>query len=342
MAGTPKKSKAPGSAKRPATAKTATQTIPRPAPPAAPAPAAGAGPKPWVLLALGVVAVLVVFEMTALLKGKVDRQRQLVQQSAFGSRGGQQRPESYNGAIALKTDAQDRLYLVDPDWSKVLVYDTRASKFLFAIDRTTAQKPTFAPTDVAADAQGNVYVLDRGNLEVAVFSATGEPLRRFPVPNASALAVSPKGEVLVSDNVKMQVVRYSPEGKELKRFGSPGSGRGQFNNPYRLTTDPAGNIYVVDMLNRRIQSFSPEGGFKHAWTLKFTPGIIVGITTWGKSVFINDFDNGFIWEYTPSGQLVGQITFVYPSNFALDSTGNFYLPSIEGIGRYTQVKKAAK
>lgn len=304
---------------------------------------AGDRPNPVVLAVLGVIAVLVVVEVSFLLKGKADRQRSLSDVGTIGARGGDERPEAYHGALAMKIDAQDRLMLVDPDWAKVVIWDTKAGNFLMALDKVRAQRKDFAPTDAAADKQGQVFVLDRPHQEVTVFSPTGDFVRRWIAANASAIAVDPEGNVLVSDNLKMQVVRYSPEGKELKHMGGPGTARGRLNNPSRLAADAKGNIYVVDLGNKRIQVFSSQGSSGKAWSLKFVPNQLTGITPAGDEVYLNDFDNSFIWAYSPHGKILGQMSTTFPSNVAVDSTGNFYLPTANGIGRYVQIKgKAGK
>jgi DNA-binding beta-propeller fold protein YncE len=48
-------------------------------------------------------------------------------------------------------------------------------------------------------------------------------------------------------------------------FGSQGTGNGQFNNPYSMSTDTAGNIYVADFSNNRVQKFNSSGNFISAF-----------------------------------------------------------------------------
>jgi DNA-binding beta-propeller fold protein YncE len=84
------------------------------------------------------------------------------------------------------------------------------------------------PTDVAWDAQGNIYVADGyGNARVA---------------------------------------KYAPTGKWLKNWGSRGSGQGQFNIVHGIAIDGQGNVYVGDEGNKRVQVFDTEGNFKTQFT----------------------------------------------------------------------------
>jgi len=306
-------------------------------PPAA--PAGGEKPRSVIMVILGVIAVLVAVEVVVLFKGKVDRQRALKAVATFGERGEPQRLQAFKGTMTEKIDGQGRLFLVDSEWKKVLAWKATTGEFLMAITSEGAQRENFSPTDVAIDAKGNIYVLDQVNQEVSAFTPGGDWVRRWPARNAVAIAVAANGDVLVSDSQDMKIVRYSPEGKELRRFAGPGTAKGKLKNPSRLATDAKGNIYVVDHGNQRIQVFSPEGAFRRAWPLKFVPSNnTTGVTVWGNEVYVNDFQNSYIWVYSLQGKLVGQIKITYPSTVAIDREGNIYLPAPGGIDRYVQLK----
>ena len=84
------------------------------------------------------------------------------------------------------------------------------------------------PTDVAWDAQGNIYVADGyGNARVA---------------------------------------KYDRNGKWIKNWGSRGTGQGQFNIVHGIAIDAQGNVYVGDEGNKRVQVFDTEGVFKTEFT----------------------------------------------------------------------------
>jgi DNA-binding beta-propeller fold protein YncE len=89
------------------------------------------------------------------------------------------------------------------------------------------------PTDVAWDAQGNIYVADGyGNARVA---------------------------------------KYEPTGKYIKSWGSRGSATGQFNIVHGIVVDTQGNVYVADEGNRRIQVFDANGTYKTQFLNVGTP-----------------------------------------------------------------------
>jgi DNA-binding beta-propeller fold protein YncE len=89
------------------------------------------------------------------------------------------------------------------------------------------------PTDVAWDAQGNIYVADGyGNSRIA---------------------------------------KYDRNGKWIRNWGSRGSAQGQFNIVHGVAVDAQGNVYVADEGNKRIQVFDGDGTFKTQFTNVGTP-----------------------------------------------------------------------
>jgi hypothetical protein len=80
------------------------------------------------------------------------------------------------------------------------------------------------PTDVAWDAQGNIYVADgQGNARVA---------------------------------------KFDKEGKFVKSWGHKGTGQSEFDNVRSIAVDAQGDVYVADGNNKRIQVFDGNGTFK--------------------------------------------------------------------------------
>lgn len=89
------------------------------------------------------------------------------------------------------------------------------------------------PTDVAWDAQGNIYVADGyGNSRIA---------------------------------------KYDRNGKWIRNWGSRGNGQGQFNILHGVAVDAQGNVYVADEGNKRIQVFDSDGTFKTQFSNVGTP-----------------------------------------------------------------------
>ena len=80
------------------------------------------------------------------------------------------------------------------------------------------------PTDIAWDAQGNMFISDA-------------------YTNA-------------------RIVKLDRTGRFVKTWGARGSGPGQFDMPESVAVDAQGNVYVADLGNKRIQVFDNDGNFK--------------------------------------------------------------------------------
>jgi 6-bladed beta-propeller len=131
------------------------------------------------------------------------------------------------------------------------------------------------PTDVAWDAQGNIFISDGyGNARVA---------------------------------------KFDKNGVFVKTWGSSGTGPGQFNTLHSIATDAQGNVYVGDRGNRRIQVFDNNGTFKTMylnvgapWAVCITPGPHQYLYS-SNSNGTGDFDHdGEIYKMELDGKIVGK------------------------------------
>ena len=150
-------------------------------------------------------------------------------------------------AAQVRVDAQDNLWVVDEYSSMVMKFDAQG-RVVFLLGRKPesianpggrggegggrggppgagAPQDVFnRPTDVAWDAQGNIFVADgRGNARVA---------------------------------------KFSKDGVFVKSWGQRGTAAGQFASVDSIAVDAQGNVYAADAGNARIQVFDNNGTFK--------------------------------------------------------------------------------
>ena len=106
-----------------------------------------------------------------------------------------------------------------------------------------------------------IFVANRGNDRVEIFSETGEFLHQLGVGQLS----QPCGIAIHGDSVYVSchgdhtVSKFSlPELCRVRRIGGDGSNNGQFNYPSQLTTDPIGSVFIADDFNDRICIHDPD------------------------------------------------------------------------------------
>lgn len=122
------------------------------------------------------------------------------------------------------------------------------------------------PHGIAIDAAGKVYVADRQNDRVQVFSPEGQPLAIWSSPQIGRpygvavvgpdrFAIADGGEQPESGPDRSALVIVDGKGQVIERVGRYGNQDGQFRMAHHLAADPNGAIYVVDITGQRVQKF---------------------------------------------------------------------------------------
>jgi DNA-binding beta-propeller fold protein YncE len=112
---------------------------------------------------------------------------------------------------------------------------------------------------VAVDARGRVYVVDRNNARIQVFTAEGRFLSAWThVGHPFGLFLTPDQRLFVADGIADTISIYSLTGKRLAQWGSTGSAVGKMRRAHLLCVDDQGAVYVAEVNGRRVQKFSPS------------------------------------------------------------------------------------
>jgi hypothetical protein len=194
-------------------------------------------------------------------------------------------------AAQVRVDPQDNIWVVDEMSSMVIKFDPQGRIALMlgrkpesvdnppraAAPGTGAGLPQDVfnrPTDVAWDAQGNIFVADGlGNARVA---------------------------------------KFTKDGVFVKSWGQRGSAPGQFANVRSIAVDAQGNVYVADGGNGRVQVFDNNGTFKTAFGNLGNPQALCLTTGANPVLFVsnsnppNDIDSaGQIYKMRLDGTIIG-------------------------------------
>jgi DNA-binding beta-propeller fold protein YncE len=167
--------------------------------------------------------------------------------------------------ISLAVDGRGKVYVGDIDNHRVLVFDNNGEFLQSWGGRDSGGAELFGPVGIAVDRDGVVYVVEFLNSRVQQFDENGNSLATFfiqPVDGKLVtpgdLAVDTHGNLVVTDWSYHRVVMLNRSGDVLGAWGEPGTGDGQFQEPWTIAVAPTGELYVADSLNGRIQVFRGE------------------------------------------------------------------------------------
>lgn len=130
------------------------------------------------------------------------------------------------------------IYVCDLKTHSVQAFDLRSRQYLFSLPRENASEEAklFSPTNIAADAEGNIYVSDTG---------------------------------------AFRVQKYSPSGEFLRSIGAQGDSLGQFARPKGIAVDKNGRIYCVDAAFENVQVFNKQAKLLFFFGSPQTPASLV-------------------------------------------------------------------
>ena len=127
------------------------------------------------------------------------------------------------------------------------------------------------PKNIAiSEKTGCIFVAEKGNNRVQVFSETGDPMYSINRKSGGVghAMIKPYGICVLGERVFVSVSQfaclqvYKTNGEFIMERGSEGKGDGQFVFPTGMNTDGTSRVYVCDYGNNRVQVFSKELHFK--------------------------------------------------------------------------------
>jgi hypothetical protein len=160
------------------------------------------------------------------------------------------------GLRALRHGRDGKYYLLASPSVGIVVFDSQEKQLTVigappaspSTDKTSRPPISFGE-DCDVDAQGNVYVADRGYNLVNVFSPAGALIRSMQFNSPISLAALPEGEVAVTAPRGLHLVTvFSPNGRVVREFGdseqlSERDDLNRYVSVGRLGSDPDGHIY---------------------------------------------------------------------------------------------------
>jgi sugar lactone lactonase YvrE len=176
--------------------------------------------------------------------------------------------------VGLAVDNENRfLYVVDEQQDQVIVYDADSLKELRRIGtapgpgkkhQLTTPGDFGGATNVALDADGNVYVTDTMNSRVEIFDAEGQFISTFGKAGdgpgylfrPKGIAIDSDGHIWVADEFQDRVQVFNREGQLLTYIGDThANGPGQFKALVGVAIDKHNRVFTTEQYPGRVQMF---------------------------------------------------------------------------------------
>jgi hypothetical protein len=180
------------------------------------------------------------------------------------------------------------------------------------------------------------------------------------------LVVDQNGNIFMVDFGNNRVQVFDPGLSCINQWGgsspSPGSGSGDFDQPWGITLDNGGSasasVYVSDIGNRRIQKFTHSGSYVTEWTANYqTPGptpyptqVMGSITTdASNNVYMTTQSYSAVYKFPSDGSshtLFNCSEYYVPLSLepfyrgiALDASGSMYIACGNGLSPPGNLRK---
>jgi hypothetical protein len=118
---------------------------------------------------------------------------------------------------------------------------------------------------VAIDREHRIYVSDRDNNRIQVFTEKGEFIEEWPdIFGPTHLHIDVDENIWVMSTTLNEILKFNKNGELLYQFGAycctRGGFEGGFSQPHQFTVDPAGNVYVANYFGGYVTKLTPKPG----------------------------------------------------------------------------------
>lgn len=164
------------------------------------------------------------------------------------------------------------IYVADGYGNHRVVRLDKHGKLIKAWGKQGSEQGNFDnPHNIITDHQGRVYVADRNNARVQVFSPEGEFQKAWTnLGRPWGLAISPERHIYMTDGDAEKILKLDLDGNVLGEFrAGPGSQPGQLRAAHGIALGLQDELYVTEVLNWRIQKMVQhweQGNWKRVLT----------------------------------------------------------------------------
>jgi sugar lactone lactonase YvrE len=265
---------------------------------------------------------------------------------------------SFNLPIAIAVDAAGNVYVADLGNNLIRkinlngIVSTLAGSGAAGATNGAGTTASFsAPSGIAVDAAGNVYVADYGNNLIRKITPDGtvSTLAGSRAPGAAdgkgtaasfygptGVATDNTGNVFVADYGNNLLRKITPGG-DVTTLAGANAAFGYFNSPTGVTADAAGNVYIADYRNDRVELVNAAGQIITIAHLYYPSGLTLSAS---GNMYASLPINNQVWQINADGQAVSfagsgvqgsdngpgtAASFYSPTGIATDAAGDIYV-----------------
>ena len=108
---------------------------------------------------------------------------------------------------------------------------------------------------IALDAQGRLWVADRENQRLQIFSQKGAFVKELKFAGLPCALVIGSRFIYMVNGFGGQLLRLDLNGRVLAAVGKSGKGLGEFGEAHAISVSPQGDVWVADTVNSALQKF---------------------------------------------------------------------------------------
>jgi sugar lactone lactonase YvrE len=175
-------------------------------------------------------------------------------------------PYSYGDPAVLAFLPDGSFFLGDGYWhSRIVKYDPVGKYVMEWGELGTGPGQFDLVHGLAIDRDRRVYVGDRSNNRIQIFTEEGKFIEEWPdISDPVGVFVDERDAVWVISARLNRILKYNREGELQDHFGAYGGTRGGFagglSRPHQLDVDQEGNLYVASWDGGWVNKFVPKPG----------------------------------------------------------------------------------
>jgi len=154
-----------------------------------------------------------------------------------------------------------------------------------------------APTAIALDHWGHLYVVETGVDRIDIYDAHGTYVNRLNNLNTPlSIAISKRGRIYIGSSGNGSVTIY--DRRTLKPLGKLGIGDGEFKKPSAIAIDSNGRVYVADAKKGVVKIYTQQGildlvfGSDGINSGQFRHPVSIAVNEYAEEILVLDFGNG--------------------------------------------------